>query len=238
MTNKLFYYNVILGNILIDVNFKPIQEIEVDNCKLLFTPKKFYYDTKQLKTRYKIADNHLYLYVLYKNVLWEGWACDREKESIDEAIEMFKSKLKNMPDLNERVEELLKGTQDLTLLTKEELKQFVESQKEKYRIKLENEMKEKQERERQERERQERERQQFLKEKIKDFINNRYISGEVLLNIIREIDYKIPLRTAGSLKALLDVRITEDNNISYYINKGRRLTDNMSSIIRVIIAFF
>ena len=227
--SKVLLDRVDTGKILINANFKPVQEVEINNCKLLFGLKWFYFDSEQLKTRYKMADNNLYhVYVLYNDILLYGGTCNRKKESIDEIIEKFK----NMTDFNERVEKLLKDVQDLTLFTEEELKQF----KEKCQIKLTEKRKERQEREKlkaQERERErERKWQQYLKEKIQDFINNKYITGEVLLTLIREINYKIPIKTAGSIKALYNVRVTEDDGISYWTNKGRKLTDNMSFIIK------
>lgn len=227
--SKLLLNRADIGSILIDVDLKPIQEIEINNYKLLFTLKSFYYDSEQLKTRYIMADNNLYyIYILYNNVLLPGGTCKRKKESIDETVEMFKS----ISDFNERAEKLLKDAQDLTLLTEEELKQFIGSLKEKYQIKLDNKRKEREERKKLKEQERERKWQQYINEKIQFFINNRYITGEVLLTILREINYKIPLRTAGSLRALHSVRITESGGISCCIDEGRKLTDNMRSIIR------
>ena len=223
--SKVLFDRVDTGKILINANFKPVQEVEINNRKLLFGLKWFYFDSEQLKTRYTMADNNLYyVYILYNDVLLYGGTCNRKKESIDEIIEKFK----NMTDFNEKAEKLLENAQDLTSLSEEELKQF--------KIKLTEKRKERQEREKlkaQERERErERKWQQYLKEKIQDFINNKYITGEVLLTLIREINYKIPIKTAGSIKALYNVRVTEDDGISYWTNKGRKLTDNMSFIIK------
>lgn len=209
---------------------KPIQTIKIDEeLTLVLSNFNYYFDTTKLKYRFeKMKDNnYLYGYCLYKDICFQAGYLNIE--SLENTIKSF-----NIERAKKLLNEFYSEAKDFTILTEREIKDFIQTIKQQQEERFKQKRLERIEREKREEEEREVRKQQRIKEEIEDFINNKAISGEVLLAIIRELDYKIPIRTAGSLKALHSISLTKDNCIQYCISKGRKLTDNMSFIIRDI----
>jgi hypothetical protein len=50
--------------------------------------------------------------------------------------------------------------------------------------------------------------------------------------LMKSNNYKIPLKTQGSIKNLVSITMKDNGYFSYRICKGKKMTDNMGSIIR------
>ena len=217
-------YGVFIFNI---PELKTIKEFKINEELTIFiTNIRYYFDTIKLKYRLEHApDGYSYIYFKHKDIYFQ------ETYKRDEVIETMIADADTKRILN-ILKDWIATAKDFTIMSFDEVQSFISSIKKQQEERIQQKRKEREEKERQKQLEAEKKHQEYIKQITSDFINNKEITGEGLHQIMKNNNCKIPLKTQGSIKNLVSVIMRENGCFSYRIYKGKKMTDNMSSIIR------
>lgn len=227
MTKQLTSYSD-YGLFIFDIpEVKTIKEFKInDELTIFLTNIRYYFDTTKLKSKLEHApDNYLYIYFKHNDIYFQE-NCMRA-DAIENVIAGA-----NTDRILNILKDWLKEAKDFTTMPIVEVQAFVSSIKTLQEEKMQQERKEREEKEKQEQLEEIRKHQEHINQITSDFIANKEITGEELHELMKSNNYKIPLKTQGSIKNLVSITMKDNGYFSYRICKGKKMTDNMGSIIR------
>lgn len=206
---------------------KTVKEFKINEELTIFsTDIRYYFDTTKLKSRLEHApEDYLYIYFKHNGIYFQE-TCMRA-DAVENVIAGA-----NTDRILNTLKDWTKDAKDFTTMPIIEVQAFISSIKTMQEEKMQQKRKEREEKDRQEQIEEARKQQEYISQITSDFINNKEVTGEELHELMKSNNYKIPLKTQGSIKNLVSIVMKDNGYFSYRIYKGKKMTDNMSSIIR------